>query len=257
MINVTRASVLCGAFHMAPRRDDFHNGQMMPVNPYKARNQAWIQQICDETGLTYTELARRAGVDSSTLTRFMNNPQYKPNLSDTTLQRIAASVNRAVPTPTTTLSLPSLIGVTTVKVIGTAAAGLWKELSITSDDYYGMEDIPVAENPRFAGKKQYALLVEGHSINRVIQDGEYAICVSWDDLGKFDPTPGQYVHVERSRGGLQEVTIKKIQIANGHVQLWPDSTDPRFQTPVDLDSHEEETEITIRGLVIGSYRRFG
>lgn len=228
----------------------------MPVNPYKARNQAWIQQICDETGLTYTELARRAGVDSSTLTRFMNNPQYKPNLSDTTLQKIAASVNRPVPTPATTMSLPGLIGVATVKVIGTAAAGLWKELSITSDDYYGMEDIPVVENPRFAGKEQYALLVEGNSINRAIQDGEYAICVAWAELG-IEPTTGQYVHVERSRGGLQEVTVKKIQIVGGHVQLWPDSTDTRFQTPLDLSELEEESEVTIRGLVIGSYRRFG
>jgi len=230
---------------------------MMPINPYKARNQAWIQQICAEKGLTYTELARRAGVDPATLTRFMNNPQYKPNLSDTTLQKIAASVNRPVPTPTTTMSLPNLIATTTVKVVGTAAAGLWKELSITSDDYYGMEDIPVIENPRYAGKKQYALLVEGNSINRAINDGEYAICVAWDDLGLIEPTTGQYVHVERSRGGLQEVTIKKIQIAGDHVQLWPDSTDPRFQTPLDLSELAEESEVTIRGLVVGSYRRFG
>jgi transcriptional regulator with XRE-family HTH domain len=229
---------------------------MMPVNPYKARNQAWIQQICDETGLKFTELARRAGVDPATLTRFMNNPRYKPNLSDTTLQKIAASMNRPVPTPTTTLSLPSVIGLRTVKVIGTAAAGLWKEVAITAEDYYGLEDIPVVENPRYAGREQYALLVEGNSVNRVILDGDYAICVSWAELG-VAPATGQYVHVERSRGGLQEVTIKKILVANGTVQLWPDSTDARFQSPVELNGTEEDTEVTIRGLVIGSYRRFG
>lgn len=241
---------------MVPRRDNFHNGQMMPVNPYKARNQAWIQQICDETGLTFTEIARRAGVDPATLTRFMNNPKYKPNLSDTTLQKIAQAVNRPVPIPTTTMSLPSTIGLTTVKVVGTAAAGLWKELSITSDDYYGMEDIPVVENARYAGKEQYALLVEGNSINRVIHDGEFAICVNWAELG-IEPATGQFVHVERSRGGLQEVTIKKIHMVGARVQLWPDSTDPRFQSPIDLSDVAEETEVTIRGLVIGSYRRFG
>jgi SOS-response transcriptional repressor LexA len=229
---------------------------MMPVNPYKARNQAWIQQICDETGLTYTEIARRAGVDPATLTRFMNNPKYKPNLSDTTLQKIGAAVNRPLPISPTTMALPSGIALTTVKVIGTAAAGVWKELTIMSDDYYGMETIPVTENVRYAGKEQYALLVEGNSINLAIPDGQYAICVSWSDLG-IAPETGQLVHVERSRGGMQEVTIKKIQIVDGKVQLWPDSTDPRFQSPIDLSGGEEESEVTIRGLVIGAYRRFG
>jgi len=242
---------------MVPRRDNFHNGRMNAPNPYKARNQAWIQQISDDLGLTFTELARRAGVDPATLTRFMNNPQYKPNLSDTTLQKIADTVKRPLPEQPSISPLPRPIGLSTVKVVGSAAAGLWKEVSIIADHYHDLEDIPVVENPKYAGKLQYALLIEGNSINRAIPDGEYAICVAWAELGT-EPTTGQYVHVERSRGGLQEVTIKKIQIASdGHVQLWPDSTDPRFQTPLDLSEIEEDTEITIRGLVIGSYRRFG
>src|SRR5690606_38702988 len=131
----------------------------------------------------------------------------------------------------------------------------WKDVSIIADDYYVHEEIPVIENPRYAGYQQYALLVEGNSINRKIRDGEYAICVSWGDLGA-DLKNGQFVHVERTRGGLQEVTIKKVVIVNGRVSLYPDSDDPRFQDPIELGHEDEDTEVTIRGLVIGTFRHF-
>lgn len=240
---------------MAPRKTNYHNGHMMPVSPYKARNQAWIRDICADLDIKVTELARRAGVNPSTLTRFMNDPKYKPNLSDTTLQKIADAVRRPLPSNGVTRSLPRAVGLPTVKVVGTAAAGLWKDVSIIADDYYVHEEIPVIENPRYAGYPQYALLVEGNSINRKIRDGEYAICVSWGDLGT-DLKNGQFVHVERTRGGLQEVTIKKVVIVNGRVSLYPDSDDPRFQDPIELWHEDEDTEVTIRGLVIGTFRHF-
>lgn len=240
---------------MAPRGTNFHNGRMMPVNPYKARNQAWIREICDDLGITPTELARRAGVDSATLTRFMNNPNYKPNLSDTTLQKIAEAVRRPLPSEGVFTSLPRPNDLHRVKVAGTAAAGLWKDVSIIPDDYYVHEEIPVIENSRYAGYEQYALLVEGNSINRKIRDGEYAICVAWAAFGG-DPKEGQYVHVERNRGGLQEVTIKKVRVVDGRIGLWPDSDDPRFQEALEVSHDDEDTEVRIRGLVIGSFRHF-
>lgn len=224
----------------------------MPTNPGKARVQAWVQKICDDLGLTYTELARRAGVDPATLTRFMNKQTYKPNLSNTTVQKIAEAVSRPEPDLASSMGLAVL---PTVRVVGTAAAGLWKDVSIIADDYYTHEEIPVVENPRFAGLKQYAVFVEGNSVNRAIQDGEYAICVSWGDLG-IEPKDGQYVHVERNRGGLQEATIKVVRFRNGTIELWPDSTDARFQEPIDFSHSDEDTEVVIRGLVIGKFRHF-
>lgn len=225
----------------------------MPANQRKARVQAWVQKICDDLGITYTELARRAGIDSATLTRFMNKPTYKPNLSNTTVQKISEAVMRPEP------EYPSLTpsaSVLTVRVLGTAAAGLWKDVSIIADDYYTHEELPVVENPRYAGYPQYALLVEGTSVNRSIQDGEYAICVDWSAIGA-DPKEGQYVHVERSRGGLTEATIKLVRVQGRQIELWPDSTDPRFQEPISYSHEDEDTEVRIRGLVIGKFRHFG
>jgi phage repressor protein C with HTH and peptisase S24 domain len=238
---------------MSPRGSNFHNAGMQTVNPYKARIQAWVQEICDDLGITYTELARRAGIDSATLTRFMNNPKYKPNLSNTTVQKIAEAVLR--PTPDLPSPLTRLTDTKTVPVKGTAAAGLWKDVSILADEFFVHEEIPVIENPKYAGHKQYALLVEGNSINKKIRDGEYAICVEWFGLGA-EPRDGQYVHVERSRGGLQEVTIKQVRLSHGKVELWPDSTDPRYQEPMHVYHSDEDTEVRIRGLVIGTFRHF-
>jgi transcriptional regulator with XRE-family HTH domain len=224
----------------------------MPTNPRKARVQAWVQKICDDLGITYTELARRAGIDSATLTRFMNNISYKPNLSNTTVQKIAEAVMRPEP-EYPSLTVPKTV--LTVRVLGTAAAGLWKDVSIISDDQYTHEEIPVVESPKYAGYEQYALIVEGNSVNQRIQDGEYAICVAWNDLG-LDPKDGQYVHVERNRGGLTEATIKVVRIHGKVIELWPDSSDPKFQEPLKLAHADEDTEVRIRGLVIGKYRPF-
>jgi transcriptional regulator with XRE-family HTH domain len=235
---------------MAPRPDNFHKGAMAK-NPRKARVQAWVQQICDDLGITYTELARRAGIDSATLTRFMNKPSYKPNLSNTTVQKISEAVMRPEPEYQ---SLTRAINLQTVKVLGTAAAGLWKDVSIIADDY-AHEQIPVVENPRYAGFPQYALLVEGNSVNRKIKDGEYAICASWPELG-IEPKDGQYVHVERNRGGLHEATIKLVRINGAVVELWPDSSDPRFTAPIVYAHSDEDTEVRIRGLVIGTFSHF-
>lgn len=230
---------------------------MRDVDDLKARQKAFVQAICDELGIKYTELAHLAGIDPATLTRFMNNPNYKHTLSHKTVHKIAVATNRPEPPDSvTTARLPLQTTLPNVRVVGTAAAGLWKDVSLIADDYYTYEQVPVVEDARYAGREQYALLVEGNSINRKIQNGEYAICVVWGDLG-IDPKEGQFVHVERNRGGLQEATIKLVKIGErGKVELWPHSTDPHFQTPIAVDHSDEDTEVRIRGLVIGKFSHF-
>src|SRR5690606_4672479 len=133
-----------GALHMAPRRQSFHNGDMTPASPEKRAQQAYVQKVCDELGITYSELARRAKMNPSTLTRFMNNPSYKHNLSATNLQKIerATRIKAPIPTAMTTGPLPVEAEVRTVPVVGVAAAGLWKDVTIIDNDL-DHEEIPV------------------------------------------------------------------------------------------------------------------
>jgi phage repressor protein C with HTH and peptisase S24 domain len=60
----------------------------MDPKPEHARR--LVEEILRQTGLTPTELARRAGLAPSTLTRFLNSGGPKQTLSARTLERLAA-----------------------------------------------------------------------------------------------------------------------------------------------------------------------
>src|SRR5690349_8457032 len=49
---------------------------------------AYVDALMRETGLDLTNLARRAGVSSTTLTRFHNDPRYNNSLSARTLKKL-------------------------------------------------------------------------------------------------------------------------------------------------------------------------
>jgi phage repressor protein C with HTH and peptisase S24 domain len=50
---------------------------------------AYVDTLRRETGLDLTNLARHAGVSSTTLTRFHNNPDYRNSLSGRTLKKLS------------------------------------------------------------------------------------------------------------------------------------------------------------------------
>jgi phage repressor protein C with HTH and peptisase S24 domain len=50
---------------------------------------AYVDMLVRETGLDLTNLARRAGVSSTTLTRFHNDPRYTNSLSARTLKKLS------------------------------------------------------------------------------------------------------------------------------------------------------------------------
>ena len=70
-----------------------------------------VQQMLAETGLTLTELARRAGVSSTTLTRFMNK-DVKHTLSMSTLGKLSVASGVSVPMG---MALPGAAGAATAR----------------------------------------------------------------------------------------------------------------------------------------------
>jgi transcriptional regulator with XRE-family HTH domain len=50
---------------------------------------AYVDHLTRETGLDLTNLARRAGISSTTLTRFRNDPSYRNSLSGRTLKKLS------------------------------------------------------------------------------------------------------------------------------------------------------------------------
>lgn len=140
-------------------------------------------------------------------------------------------------------------------VLGSIRAGYWLD---TEARIEGAETrrVPLLPDDRYHGR-QYALQVEGDSLNRIVDDGAYVTCVDFADSG-MHLQAGLIAHVERrmNDGQLVEVTLKKVERHGKGWRLVPQSTNSKWQ-PIELhgDGIEMEgSEVVIRGIVLGTYR---
>lgn len=113
--------------------------------------------------------------------------------------------------------------------------------------------VPSVPRPDIPASAQYAVEIDGPSVNLKIPHGAFAICAPFD---KFPggPKHGQLIHVVRERAGLHEHTIKEIRYTKTGVMLMPCSSDLRYQEPVDMSASEDDTTVRIHGVVIGSFQ---
>lgn len=142
-----------------------------------------------------------------------------------------------------------------IPVRGSTAAGKWLEFDDTEQDALA----PIyAVAGRFPMDEQFAFKVSGPSMDKArIFDGDYVICVPYW-IARAAPTPGDLVVVERKRGTMFERTLKELQMSENEFELWPRSTDSRFQTPIRVKRNHDFVEsdgttVEIIGLVIANY----
>lgn len=142
-------------------------------------------------------------------------------------------------------------------VLGAIRAGYWLDTSARDEDESETKRIPVLPDERYQGR-QYALRVEGDSLDKIVPDGAYVTCVDYADSG-LDLTPGIIAHVERRMNGgqLVEITLKKVERHNGKWRLVPQSSNPKWQ-PIELEGDGENddptSEVVVRGIALGTYR---
>lgn len=142
---------------------------------------------------------------------------------------------------------------------GRVQAGAWLMLDEAAQD--AARPLPITRDPRFPHAEQWLSQVDGDSMNRLnILSGDVVHVVDAIGAGYFARTD-DIVEVERSRfgGSEREVTLKQVEVTERGVLLWPRSTNPRWQNPLDLrDGAEldETVEVRIRGLVLTATRRF-
>lgn len=136
-----------------------------------------------------------------------------------------------------------------VPIIGSVQAGAWMEAYQLPEGEWEIMHLPA--DSRFPGITRYGLRVAGPSVNKIAEDGGVIVFVRYDEIG-LDPKDTDYVIVERiRRDGLVEATCKQLRAdRSGKMWLWPDSTDPRHQTPLTLEGDGEVAEIRIVGRVI-------
>lgn len=137
-----------------------------------------------------------------------------------------------------------------VPLVATVSAGAFR-----ADDGLETEGVQVPAVPRsdIPAGVQYAVLVDGPSVNKRIPDGAFAICAPLDRY-PGGPQHGQLVHVVRERSGLIEHTIKELHFTRAGMTLMPVSTDPRYLEQVPLSTGEDGEIVRIHGVVIGSFQ---
>lgn len=203
-----------------------------------------IKQLREKKGLTLAQLSELVGTSHATIQRLEAG---KMKLT----QEWASRLSRALD-----VQLVEVFGeivpaaVDGLPVLGNVQAGVWREVDVADEPKY--PPLPISADSRYPVRAQFALRVSGTSMNRIVPDGAYIVCVSWAELGRA-PRDRDLVVVERRRDGLVETTMKRIQIQDKKILLLPDSDDPRWQSPIELDGSLENDEIAITALVIGKY----
>ena len=151
-----------------------------------------------------------------------------------------------------------------IAIIGEAASGVWKDASsvlLSSDKNVSINVIsrspksPFPADPRYPQDAQYDLTVRGSSIDRVARDGDLLRCVDLNTVN-IEVANGDLVLVRRTRdnGQLVEISAKRVRRIGEMIELWPDSNDPQWQSPIGPLEQAEDPEIRIVAWIPYVYR---
>lgn len=221
----------------------------MTTHDDKERGQR-LRRARNDAGLSTSEVASFTGQSEETVrshekgargVRLERAEQYA-RLYGVSVEWI---IGLASPAATVTVPTASVGG---IRVVGTVAAGVFRE-SLEMPDAE-QERLPIQADRTYGTARQFALLVQGSSMNLVYPEGTYVICVS---SGDTESRFGDHVVCQRARHGVYEFTLKELirDAKSGKPRLMPRSNDPLHQNPID----PQGGDIEIVAVVIGSYHR--
>lgn len=226
---------------------------------------AYVRFVLDELKLSASGLAKGAGLASTTITRALNDPDHRFELSMSTLKKIAA-FSGISPTPffqakdfadlsMVPFTQPNLYDESwgaganpsaedpdyeMILIIGTAEFGVYRppELRRIEDAApFGIKLYRVKHTDAFA------LEMADESASRVIPQGFYALCVRGTEFGH-----GDLVVVERWTADrkLMELSVRRLVIPEiGSPYLRLDSADERYAEKISLP-HDVASDPLIR-----------
>lgn len=206
-----------------------------------------LRAFINERGLKIARWAKESGVDKNSIYNFLNG--HSQALDPRTYAKLART--QEVPAWRLSGDTPEPPSPTTIWVTGHVEAGAFREAIEWDRSLWYPVDVPVPDRFRKVAK---ALEPRGTSMNLEYPAGSVAIYV--DVLDYRAPRHGDHVIVYAyQRDGTIEATIKELRVDAEQRWLWPRSSDPLHQLPIDVSNPPEDVErIEIKGIVIGSYR---
>ena len=199
----------------------------------------YLRFVLNQLRVSPSALAKRAGVASTTLTRFLNNSDHQFALSMTTLDKIA-KISGFSPAPFfeggKAIELRSVIAgssrvtsnATTI-VEYEAAVGVWKDSSIFENyPFEAAVELP----PPIPGGGHFYCSVADSAIDRIAEKGDYIFCKrinSVDDI-PFNRQNGALLIIERRSpdGETVETTARLLDTEGGTPVLRLASKSKRF-----------------------------
>lgn len=224
-----------------------------------------IRTVRKRLDLTQAELAERIGVSTAAVGQWetaktVPSQDSLHKLSDLTGEPIDWFFDRQVAPkiirPPEVVPAP-VMDAAAIAVRGTVQAGVWRH--VEPDEHTVQEYVRVPLDRAYDGLRVYGLRVAGASMNLVYPPGTILLCVKLLDLGR-EPRNGERVIVLRQReGDGSELTVKEFRIEpNGEHRLYPRSTHPAFQEPLQLPKGKDAGEIIeVQSVVIASVKYEG
>lgn len=181
----------------------------------------FLKRAVAVTGLSPYKLAQKAGVAPSTITRPLNDPDFKFVPKRATLAKIAEAAGLTPPQlPEAPLSVQPISQ--WIPLIGEVKAGAWTEIR----DEPSVEDRIPVHLPEYQRATLFAVRVAGRSMDLKYVEGTIVIALPAAEAGL---RVGDDVIVRRMRGGLVETTLKEVARAkDGSYSLEPRSSDPLY-----------------------------
>lgn len=207
-----------------------------------------LRAFIKDSGFKIARWAKQSGVDKNSIYNFLNG--HSQALDPRTYGKLARSAE--VPIWRISGEAPEQPSPTAIWVSGSVEAGTFREAVEWDRSRWYSVDVPVPERFRRRAK---ALEVRGFSMDLEYRPGAVVI---WVDFLDFRPPRHEdHVIVYAHNDGRIEATVKELRIDdNGKRWLWPRSSKPEHQQPLDTDNPPEGvTNIEIKGIVIGDYRQ--
>lgn len=190
-----------------------------------------IARSMTEAGLTQKGLALKAGLGETAIRDILKGRSRHPRHD--TIQKIADALN---------CSAAELLGEgqaaavsDQIMVCGTVQADAWHDEAQWPSELWFPLSLP--PDPRYPAAERHGLVVRGNGMDCLYPDGSIVLCLPLDKLGHGLRHATRVVCRRRKGDGKTELSIKEyVEREDGTVWLWPRSTDPHFQQPLQLPS---------------------
>ena len=204
-----------------------------------------IKQLMKERNLSRDDVADGIGAHPITVSKLISG---KMKLTEEWMDKFATVF--AVPREQI-IAAPSATRL--VKVRSYVEAGVWEQhAEWPEEDWY---EVAIPDDPRYRMTELFGSETRGPSMNKRYPEHTVLVHTSLAISGESLEIGKRYV-VERERSdGTRETTVKTLsRDLDGRLWLMPESTDPRFQTPIPIDD-EIDSIVRVIGKVVYSVQR--